>query len=116
LDRNGSDWSGASRWRFPTYHDALAAERAAIRTENPIFNIAGRKDGPARAVIPRFKGVAPLNARFLEKWKPAHRLDELTDGAVPGLRVCKTMQGLSWSLNVRFAGERKRFAVRAQPH
>jgi integrase len=57
------------------------------------------------------KRVEPLNAKALEKWKPLDALDELIDGAVPGLRVRKTAQGLSWALSVRFAAKRKRFAV-----
>jgi integrase len=59
------------------------------------------------------KRVEPLNAKFLEKWKPLKTLDELIDGAVPGLRVRKTAQGLSFSLSVRFGAKRKRFAVGA---
>jgi integrase len=57
--------------------------------------------------------VKPLNAKQLEKWRPdPARTLELPDGAVPGLWVRLTPKGeMSWSLNVRVQGVRKRIAV-----
>jgi integrase len=59
------------------------------------------------------KRVKPLNAKQLEKWKPDPELTlELPDGAVPGLWVRLTPNGdMSWSLNVRVQGVRRRIAV-----
>lgn len=59
------------------------------------------------------KRVKPLNAKQLEKWKPDPELTlELPDGAVPGLWVRLTPKGdMSWSLNVRVQGVRRRIAV-----
>ncbi len=54
-----------------------------------------------------------LNAKQIEKWKPdpAHTL-ELVDGAVPGLRVRLAPTGeMSWSMNVRVQGARRRIAI-----
>lgn len=59
------------------------------------------------------KQVPPLTARHIEKLKvdPTRRL-ELVDGMVPGLRVRLSPSGtLSWSMNVRVAGQRRRLAV-----
>jgi integrase len=61
------------------------------------------------------KRVSPLNAKQLEKWKPDPvRTLEKADGAVPGLWVRLTPAGvLSWSLNVRVQGTRRRLALGA---
>ena len=59
------------------------------------------------------KRVAPLNARQLERWRPDPiRTLELVDGAVPGLWVRLAPNGeMSWSLNVRVQGARRRIAL-----
>jgi integrase len=59
------------------------------------------------------KRVKPLNARQLEHWKPdPRRTLELIDGATPGLRVrLSPASDMSWSLNVRVRGARRRIAV-----
>lgn len=59
------------------------------------------------------KRVKPLNAKQIEKWRPdPERTLELPDGAVPGLWVRLTPSGeMSWSLNVRVQGVRRRIAV-----
>jgi integrase len=57
--------------------------------------------------------VKPLNAKQLEKWRPdSVRTLELVDGAVPGLWVRLAPNGdMSWSLNVRVQGARRRIAI-----
>jgi len=59
------------------------------------------------------KRVKPLNAKQLEKWRPDPvRTLELVDGAVEGLRVRLAPNGsMSWSLNVRVHGARRRIAL-----
>jgi integrase len=59
--------------------------------------------------------VPPLNAKQLERWRPdALRVLEKADGAVPGLWVRLTPAGvMSWSLNVRVCGIRRRIALGA---
>jgi len=59
------------------------------------------------------KRVAPLNAKQLERWRPDPvRTLELVDGAVPGLWVRLAPNGeMSWSLNVRVQGTRRRIAL-----
>jgi integrase len=59
------------------------------------------------------KRVNPLNAKQLEKWKPSpDRTLELVDGAVPGLRVRLAPNGeVSWSMNLRVQGTRRRIAI-----
>ncbi len=59
------------------------------------------------------KRVAALNAKQVARWKPdPDRTLELVDGAVPGLRVRLAPSGvMSWSLNVRINGERRRVGV-----
>jgi integrase len=59
------------------------------------------------------KRVAPLNARQLERWRPDPvRTLERVDGAVPGLWVRLAPNGeMSWSLNVRVQGARRRIAL-----
>ena len=54
-----------------------------------------------------------LNAKQIEKWKPdPARTLELVDGAVPGLRVRLAPTGeMSWSMNVRVQGARRRIAI-----
>lgn len=56
------------------------------------------------------KRVAPLNAMQVERIKPG---EELIDGAVPGLRVSRTVAGLSWGLSVRVKGARRWIKVGA---
>lgn len=57
--------------------------------------------------------VKPLNAKQLENWKPdPERTLERVDGAVPGLWVRLAPNGdVSWSLNVRVQGARRRIAI-----
>lgn len=57
--------------------------------------------------------MTPLNAKQLERWRPDPlRTLELVDGAVPGLRVRLAPSGeVSWSLNVRVQGARRRIAL-----
>ena len=57
--------------------------------------------------------VKPLNAKQLENWKPdPERTLERVDGAVPGLWVRLAPNGdMSWSLNVRVQGARRRIAI-----
>ena len=57
--------------------------------------------------------VKPLNAKQIAAWKPDPiRTLELPDGALPGLWVRLTPSGdISWSLNVRVHGVRRRIAV-----
>ncbi len=57
--------------------------------------------------------VKPLNAKQLEKWRPdPHRTLELVDGAVGGLWVRLAPSGdMSWSLNVRVQGVRRRIGL-----
>jgi integrase len=59
------------------------------------------------------KRVKPLNAKQLEKWRPdPHRTLELVDGAVAGLWVRLAPSGdMSWSLNVRVQGVRRRIGL-----
>jgi integrase len=59
------------------------------------------------------KRIAPLNAKQLEKWRPDPvRTLERADGAVPGLWVRLAPNGeMSWSLNVRVQGERRRIGL-----
>jgi integrase len=59
------------------------------------------------------KRVAPLTAKQIERWPPdPARTLELVDGAVSGLRVRLTPSGsISWSLNVRLNGKRRRIAL-----
>ena len=59
------------------------------------------------------KRVTPLNAKQLERWRPDPvRTLELVDGAVPGLWVRLAPSGeMSWSLNVRVQGARRRIAL-----
>jgi len=59
------------------------------------------------------KRVAPLNAKQIAAWKPdSSRTLELVDGAVPGLRARQTPNGvLTWSLNVRVNGTRRRVGI-----
>jgi integrase len=59
------------------------------------------------------KRVAPLNAKQLERWRPDPvRTLELVDGAVPGLWVRLAPNGeMSWSLNVRVQGARRRIGL-----
>ena len=59
------------------------------------------------------KRVKPLNAKQLEKWRPdPHRTLELVDGAVPGLWVrLAPNREISWSLNVRVQGVRRRIGL-----
>jgi integrase len=58
------------------------------------------------------KIVPALNARQFAAWCSAKGAGELIDGAVPGLRVRRGLSGeVSWSLNVRLNGERRRIAL-----
>jgi integrase len=59
------------------------------------------------------KRVTPLNAKQLEGWRPDPvRTLELVDGAVPGLWVRLAPSGeMSWSLNARVQGARRRIAL-----
>jgi len=59
------------------------------------------------------KRVKPLNAKQLEKWRPdPDRTLELVDGAVPGLWARLAPNGeMSWSLNVRVQGVRRRIGL-----
>lgn len=59
------------------------------------------------------KRVKPLNAKQLEKWRPdPQRTLELVDGAVPGLWARLAPGGeISWSLNVRVQGVRRRVGL-----
>ena len=59
------------------------------------------------------KRVAALNAKQIARWRPEPpRTLELVDGAVPGLRVRLTPNGvMTWSLNVRINGTRRRIGV-----
>lgn len=59
------------------------------------------------------KRVAALNAKQIARWRPdPPRTLEFVDGAVPGLRVRLTPNGLmTWSLNVRINGTRRRIGV-----
>jgi integrase len=59
------------------------------------------------------KRVPPLNAKQIERWKPAPLCTlELVDGAVPGLRVRLMPNGVkTWSLNVRINGTRRRIGI-----
>jgi integrase len=58
------------------------------------------------------KRVAPINAKTLERLKPSGQTVEVIDGAVPGLRARLSRAGtLSWSLNVRVKGVRRRIMV-----
>lgn len=59
------------------------------------------------------KRVKPLSSAQVRNLKPGKRTIELVDGAVPGLRVRMTPNGvMSWSLNIRDAkGVRRRFDI-----
>jgi integrase len=59
------------------------------------------------------KRVTALNAKQIARWKPdPFRTLELVDGAVPGLRLRQTPNGLTtWSLNVRINGTRRRIGI-----
>jgi len=59
------------------------------------------------------KRVKPLTSAQIRNLKPAQNTIELVDGAVPGLRVRMTPNGvMSWSLNVRDTkGVRRRFDI-----
>src|SRR5690242_3474164 len=59
------------------------------------------------------KRVKPLSSAQVKNLKPSNTTIELVDGAVAGLRVRMTPNGvMTWSLNVRDAkGERRRFDV-----
>jgi len=59
------------------------------------------------------KRVKPLTSVQIKNLKPSNTTVELVDGAVPGLRVRMTPNGvMSWSLNIRDAkGARRRFDI-----
>ncbi|MCP4309481.1 MAG: integrase family protein [bacterium] len=59
------------------------------------------------------KRVPPLSSAAIRNLKPGKQTVELVDGAVPGLRVRMTPNGvLTWSLNIRDAkGARRRFDI-----
>ena len=59
------------------------------------------------------KRVKPLSSAQVRNLKPASSTIELVDGAVPGLRVRMTPNGvMTWSLNIRDAkGVRRRFDI-----
>src|SRR6478609_3890938 len=70
-----------------------------------LFRCSGEVKMPRR--------VKPLNAKQVAAWRPDPiRTLELPDGALPGLWVRLTPSGdISWSLNVRVHGVRRRIAV-----
>lgn len=88
--RKSANWFNSIAWieveKFVSRHDALIAETHAIRTENPIWNKAGKLPGS--------------NRRLLIKRRPRKRVSNPHDFSPKVEAAYRELMGIPVSLNV----------------